>query len=221
MGDKGSPRDWGNSDSLGKVKLVFKRRLGTDWNDLCDALEVPLDTRARFPHGEQPGAIWEWLERRDGLAKLPGALARIGRQDLADEISRHILSDHPGGSDLCPVRRSRRGNRLITIASLLILATVVSAYFRVSDVTDSSSNSGGPTPAPTLPCGLVHQQVSESELTKTYEYTIRNCRNETVRRKLDIADFTDGDCHTIKAGASVSTRITIPIVASIRDIKPC
>jgi hypothetical protein len=70
-------------------------------------------------------------------------------------------------------------------------------------------------------CGLAHRQVDETVATRTFEYTIRNCRDEKVRRKLDIADSNDGDCHSIDPQETVSARITIPVIASIRDMKAC
>src|SRR5262245_45050317 len=53
----------------GPVKLVVCRRLSSDWADLADVLEIPLDHRARFPQGREPQGVWEWLEQRGRLGR--------------------------------------------------------------------------------------------------------------------------------------------------------
>ncbi|MEV4350436.1 hypothetical protein AB0J83_38765 [Actinoplanes sp. NPDC049596] len=67
----------------GSVKLDVTRRLHADWPDLADRLGIPGYERARFPHGREPAAVWEWLEVRGRLAELPPALDDIGRSDLS------------------------------------------------------------------------------------------------------------------------------------------
>lgn len=72
----------------GTVKLTVLRRLGTDWRALADILHVPSDQQRRFREKDDPGrAVWEWLEDRDRLDRLPAALRQIGRSDLASLIS--------------------------------------------------------------------------------------------------------------------------------------
>jgi hypothetical protein len=66
----------------GLAKLAFVRRLGDSWADLADVLEIPYWARAGFPTDDRPRAIWEWLETRNRLETLPGALELIGRRDL-------------------------------------------------------------------------------------------------------------------------------------------
>jgi bDLD-like protein len=66
----------------GLAKLAFVRRLGDSWADLADVLEIPYWDRAGFPTDDRPRAIWEWLETRNRLETLPGALELIGRRDL-------------------------------------------------------------------------------------------------------------------------------------------
>ncbi|MGE5156072.1 MAG: tetratricopeptide repeat protein [Betaproteobacteria bacterium] len=68
----------------GAVKLAFVRRLGDDWRALADVLSVPTHTLRRFARQPDPErAVWDWLEDRDRLGVLAGALAEIGRDDLS------------------------------------------------------------------------------------------------------------------------------------------
>ena len=70
--------DWPN------VKLKFVSRIGDNWQDLADLLNIPLRDKERFAQGNEPRDLWEWLERREKLSALPGKLREIGRDDLAD-----------------------------------------------------------------------------------------------------------------------------------------
>ncbi|MGE5156071.1 MAG: hypothetical protein ACM3JP_01070, partial [Betaproteobacteria bacterium] len=45
---------------------------------------VPSHDRRRFGAGDEPRALWEWLENRERLQDLVNALDEIGRTDLAD-----------------------------------------------------------------------------------------------------------------------------------------
>jgi hypothetical protein len=69
--------------SPGRIKLEFVRRLGHDWTDLADVLDVPAFASARFRPGDEPRGLWEWIEIRGGLQELPDRLDEIGRADLA------------------------------------------------------------------------------------------------------------------------------------------
>src|SRR6266545_1879203 len=57
-------------------------QLGAEWRDLADLLEIPSHQRTRFARGREPQAIWEWLEARQRLGELRGALRLIDRSDL-------------------------------------------------------------------------------------------------------------------------------------------
>ena len=72
------------------------------------------------------------------------------------------------------------------------------------------------------PCGLSYTtgDVPGGPLKIVY-YKIRNCHDTTVKRKLDIAGTTDGECHTIKPGATASGERIIAGWAGVRDIKAC
>jgi len=67
----------------GAARVEFNRRLGADWQDLADILDIRTHERMRFPHGDEPRYIWEWLEVRGQLNLLHTALINIGRDDLA------------------------------------------------------------------------------------------------------------------------------------------
>lgn len=73
----------------GAVKLEVVRRLHYDWQDLADLFGVPWFERARFGRGDEPRALWEWLEVRGRLPELADALHQIGREDLADLLRQH------------------------------------------------------------------------------------------------------------------------------------
>jgi hypothetical protein len=70
--------------SRGTTKLAFVRRLGSSWRDLADSLDIPSYERRRFATGDEPRAIWDWLEVRNRLGALRPSLLAIDRTDLAD-----------------------------------------------------------------------------------------------------------------------------------------
>jgi hypothetical protein len=70
----------------GEVKLNVCRRLGSNWQDLADYLNIPPFERASFVRGREPQGVWEWLEARQRLSKLPQALVAIGRRDLLEVL---------------------------------------------------------------------------------------------------------------------------------------
>ena len=74
----------------GPVKLDVVRRLTYDWQDLADLVGLPAYVTRRFRPGDEPRELWAWLEARNRLADLPGALADIGRTDLADLLRPHL-----------------------------------------------------------------------------------------------------------------------------------
>ena len=66
----------------GKNKIDLCRRLGNDWQELADYLEIPLYHRRQFQQGRECQAIWKWLDEKDRLQELPKALKNIEREDL-------------------------------------------------------------------------------------------------------------------------------------------
>ncbi|MEV0284762.1 AAA family ATPase [Kribbella sp. NPDC050820] len=102
MGEQGGFGETaGSVDSgQGRMKWEFIRRLLNDWEDLADVLGVSLADRYRFERGNQPRRLWEHLERRGELSKLPEALRDIGRADLIDLLS----YDGTPADDRRPVR---------------------------------------------------------------------------------------------------------------------
>jgi hypothetical protein len=67
-------------------KIEVCRRLSDDWADLADLVGVPRHDRDGFAQGRRPHEVWEWLERRDRIHELPGALRALGRADLAEVL---------------------------------------------------------------------------------------------------------------------------------------
>jgi hypothetical protein len=63
-----------------------------------DYLEIPSFDQARFERGDEARALWVWLENRNQLAELMGALADIGRPDLVELLKHNAAttnrSDH-------------------------------------------------------------------------------------------------------------------------------
>jgi hypothetical protein len=76
----------------GKSKIDFCRRLGNDWQDLADYLEIPPYRRRQFQQGHECQAIWEWLEEKDRLQELPEALKYINRDDLLSVLQQEAES---------------------------------------------------------------------------------------------------------------------------------
>jgi nucleoside phosphorylase len=74
----------------GPVKVQVVRRLTYNWQDLADYLGVPSYEVRRFRAGDEAYDVWAWLESRDRLADLPGALDELGRGDLADLLRPHL-----------------------------------------------------------------------------------------------------------------------------------
>jgi nucleoside phosphorylase len=90
VGPGGGPRGAGGGPVPGRIKLQVVLQLQFDWLDVADLLGVPPFARARFPHGEGPRGLWEWLESRGRLGELPGALDEVGRSDLAELMRAHL-----------------------------------------------------------------------------------------------------------------------------------
>lgn len=73
-------------EHLGNLKNEFNERLGGDWGELCDLLEMKATDRERLESGHRGSGIWEWLENRALLHTLPETLAQIGRVDLSETL---------------------------------------------------------------------------------------------------------------------------------------
>ena len=67
----------------GRIKVEVCRRLHYDWPDVADVVGVPAFEQHRFRPGNEPRALWEWLEDRGRLGEIGAALDTIGRADLA------------------------------------------------------------------------------------------------------------------------------------------
>jgi nucleoside phosphorylase len=72
----------------GPAMLSICWALVEDWGALAYYFEIPRHDRARFPRGQEAFGVWEWLAARRRLHELPGALAFIGRPELAEEMLR-------------------------------------------------------------------------------------------------------------------------------------
>lgn len=72
------------------------------------------------------------------------------------------------------------------------------------------------------PCGLHYREASAPlGPLKVVYYTIRNCSNSTVRRRLNIAGTTDGTCHTISPHNYGSYTRIIAGWALVTGLKSC
>ncbi len=74
------------ADYTGKQKISFKKRLGEDWKDLADYFEIPASKQNEFKVGDEPRAVWEWLDQHNKLFELDGALSYIGRDDICTDV---------------------------------------------------------------------------------------------------------------------------------------
>ena len=70
----------------GEAKVAFYEKLGTDWKTLADLIEIKPSEQARFDKGDEPRAIWQWLENRNRLSELPSLLYEIKRGELAETL---------------------------------------------------------------------------------------------------------------------------------------
>jgi hypothetical protein len=77
----------GSGRAGGTAKIEISRRLGPDWQDVADYVEIPTDQRRGFEPGREPQGVWEWLESRKRLPQLAEALRYIGRDDLAEMLT--------------------------------------------------------------------------------------------------------------------------------------
>jgi hypothetical protein len=68
----------------GKAKIEICARLFPGWEELADYFRITPAERAGFKRGQEPHAVWEWLEQRRRLPGLPDALVYIGRGDLLE-----------------------------------------------------------------------------------------------------------------------------------------
>jgi hypothetical protein len=117
----------------GAAKLKVCDRLGGDWRRLADYLEIPPHERGAFVPGREPHDVWDWLECRDRLGELAGALHGVERGDLVDEL------------------HGRRRSAVLSVeddpaARFRLLDT---AYFDLSDIRDAIEEvlEGEPGPA--------------------------------------------------------------------------
>jgi hypothetical protein len=77
------------------------------------------------------------------------------------------------------------------------------------------------TASSAAPCGLSGHYGSNSQNTY-YDYTIRNCHGYAVKRKVNVNNYPDGKCHTIRAHTQIRGRALVPHAnRGIRGIKPC
>src|SRR4051812_37039071 len=70
------------------ARTEFARRLTDSWRDLANRLNIPRHEQDRFRRGEAADAIWDWLDVRKELSRLPEALDKIDRPDLAETLRR-------------------------------------------------------------------------------------------------------------------------------------
>lgn len=83
---------------LARARLKFQQRLGPSWEELAVLLGIEAYVSERFPKGREASGIWRWLEDRQRLAELPGALIHIDRTDLADLFADMNLTALPAVS---------------------------------------------------------------------------------------------------------------------------
>ena len=97
----------------GQQKLAFCKRLGKTWHDLADYFDILADEQQGFAPGDEPRALWTWLENRNRLDELPRALADpyVNRADIVADIFPPSLAREPK-----PGTRTGPGSRLARLA---------------------------------------------------------------------------------------------------------
>ncbi|MGI5239187.1 hypothetical protein [Dactylosporangium sp. CA-139066] len=145
----------------GPVKVKVCERLGGDWRELADFLEIPASHRAGFPAGREPHGIWEWLECRDRLPDLPGALVGIGRDDLAAEL-------HAG--------RPRSAVLSVQDDPAARFRLLDTAFFDLSEIRDAIEEvlEGEPGPAAFVVAG--HEEMYVGKLCEWLEHCVDDIR---------------------------------------------
>jgi TPR repeat protein len=92
---------------FGGVKLRFQRSVQDSWEDLADLAGVPLHVRAEWTPGQQPRRLWEWLELRDQLDRLPKALVEVHHPELAETVATMLADPAAGGPGSAPQTAAR------------------------------------------------------------------------------------------------------------------
>lgn len=68
----------------GPNRIKLARKLGEDWPELANYLEIPADRQRRFERGRECYDILNYLEERSALGRLPEALKGIERDGLLE-----------------------------------------------------------------------------------------------------------------------------------------
>ncbi|MEV4663143.1 hypothetical protein AB0J85_14470 [Micromonospora echinofusca] len=80
----GQGRPAGGSSFPGWAKVKFCQRMQPDnWRDLADLFDVSPADRARFTRGDEARSLWELVEARGQLDRLPDLLDGMGRAELS------------------------------------------------------------------------------------------------------------------------------------------
>lgn len=72
----------------GPTRVMIARGLVTSWPELATYFEIPPSEQARFPRGDEPKAILDWLEPRGLLPSLRDAFTFLGWDHLTRELDR-------------------------------------------------------------------------------------------------------------------------------------
>lgn len=102
---------------------------------------------------------------------------------------------------------------LTALALPIITAAVVLAPARSGIVATATS-------AKRPPCGLSKRGFNP-RFFQYYAYRIRNCQRRTIRRKVAVSGYIDGDCHTIRSGRTVKGSTIVPIYGSVQGLRRC
>lgn len=105
----------------GPNKLALMNRLVDRWNTLAVYLEIPQSDQRRFPQGEEPKALLEWLEQRDQLSKLRPAFEVLHYDDLIRFLP-EVGTDNPGAAPKTFVPKTREDrDRLAMMRKILVV----------------------------------------------------------------------------------------------------
>lgn len=70
----------------GHARVKIQDRLVDRWKDLADYLEISQADTAKFERGDEPRAIFAWLDARNRMHDLRGAFTDLGWKDLLSEF---------------------------------------------------------------------------------------------------------------------------------------
>ncbi|MBB2910763.1 hypothetical protein FHS43_002026 [Streptosporangium becharense] len=119
------------------------------------------------------------------------------------------------------MRSSRKARWAAAVIAVAAVGGGLTAATSGAALASATGTATAPSAVSAAPCGLSYS----GPVGGRYDYTIRNCHNYAVERKLDlrrpIVGYPDGKCHRIPANSSIRDWVSLPDSVSIAGMKPC